>query len=634
MSRGRITLAAGILAILSNQLLAQTPGPPASSSPPLRRTVVVDFDGDGTFISTGKSSAPQNEVPNGHCVGSNCDSTETAVPGIHGSDTGSGPPEAVTAGTNAAAAPGAGYMQGRQDQGWIDWIRGGGGPIDKLSQIPMDLPGASVPVVWTMIAAAYRQDFVFAAPLSDAIYADVSAWEKGIVANKPLDLSLSIVLPTVQSEDDIRAFTVDKLVNPTFGKQRRQPDNMNEVRSYMGDDAVRTYITSYKAAFEPLVPRVDAAFDAASTSVDQRAFALRENLPFFQARRATSLTQAQQTYLNTIARTSPGVASLPRRVEELLPADFRASGVLFPIGGMTRSILMTWEPINDQPKTREYKALFEKINGLQPMSPQAERARSLAATYARASNSVYRADSLSARQKADILKQIALSVLDIGLGLTPFVGPAKDLYEGITGSSLLTGETLSSRERGLKLVFAASAGFGHLIGPPLLKAIIQSTRDVEGDAKLVAAADEAAEVGSALSQNKDEWAREAGFLREASEGFRKYLPNPDTGLAGNFTVARLEDNVTEAEMNRMGRAWVGADAKQIDARAGKQIWVSSDQLMQYRGPAWKQATSDAPAHWAANLEKRVFPRGEAPDGQWVSNAHFIISGKPAPPPIL
>lgn len=79
---------------------------------------------------------------------------------------------------------------------------------------------------------------------------------------------------------------------------------------------------------------------------------------------------------------------------------------------------------------------------------------------------------------------------------------------------------------------------------------------------------------------------------------------------GNFGIG----TGTSADANRVGRDWVGADAKL--AGDGKTL-VSSDKLRQYRPPALKKD-----GRVQANYERR-----DHPNGSWIGNAHLDIKEK-------
>ena len=86
---------------------------------------------------------------------------------------------------------------------------------------------------------------------------------------------------------------------------------------------------------------------------------------------------------------------------------------------------------------------------------------------------------------AESFVRIAKVIADVGLGLDPITGTARGLYELVTGKNLVTGETLSSFERGLSLLNVASLGsfgtieeatrgvamLGHVLGGVHLSAV-------------------------------------------------------------------------------------------------------------------------------------------------------------------
>ncbi len=57
---------------------------------------------------------------------------------------------------------------------------------------------------------------------------------------------------------------------------------------------------------------------------------------------------------------------------------------------------------------------------------------------------------------------VASQIVDIGLGFVPVISTGKDLYEGIFGENLITGEKLELWERGMALVSASSLGMGSI----------------------------------------------------------------------------------------------------------------------------------------------------------------------------
>ncbi len=117
-----------------------------------------------------------------------------------------------------------------------------------------------------------------------------------------------------------------------------------------------------------------------------------------------------------------------------------------------------------------------------------------------ATGAVVAADELYAAGKdaeGDIALTMAKTVADIGLGLIPGVGWGKDVYEAVSGKSLIDGSELSTFDRTFAVVGVLTAGVGSKIGAAvsgfgLLGTVISKTAKTAGEL------DEAVEVlGSA-----------------------------------------------------------------------------------------------------------------------------------------
>ncbi|MFZ9595025.1 MAG: pre-toxin TG domain-containing protein [Bdellovibrionia bacterium] len=63
---------------------------------------------------------------------------------------------------------------------------------------------------------------------------------------------------------------------------------------------------------------------------------------------------------------------------------------------------------------------------------------------------------------ADIARELALALVDVGTSVTPGVSTARDAYELITGKSLITGDELSDLDRTLAGLNLATLGIGHV----------------------------------------------------------------------------------------------------------------------------------------------------------------------------
>lgn len=91
-------------------------------------------------------------------------------------------------------------------------------------------------------------------------------------------------------------------------------------------------------------------------------------------------------------------------------------------------------------------------------------------------------------------EEIATAIVDIGLGLLPVVGVGKDVYELFTGKNLVTGEELSTFERGLAAVGILTAGGSHYIqtaGKILSKSARVSEEVIKAGEKVIHSAQKA-----------------------------------------------------------------------------------------------------------------------------------------------
>lgn len=103
-------------------------------------------------------------------------------------------------------------------------------------------------------------------------------------------------------------------------------------------------------------------------------------------------------------------------------------------------------------------------------------------------------------QEGDVAVGWAETLADTALALTPGIGWAKDVFESVSGSSLVTGNKLSTFERSAAIFGAASFGLGSKIalGAKVFKKIVTRTaKAVKGTSRMADASrglDEAVEV--------------------------------------------------------------------------------------------------------------------------------------------
>ena len=124
-------------------------------------------------------------------------------------------------------------------------------------------------------------------------------------------------------------------------------------------------------------------------------------------------------------------------------------------------------------KNRE---LYDQLWAANPYHEQGVKAREIGIS------AVEVADQEFARgdePTAETAFQVGEAMLDIVLGLTPYVGLGKDVYEALTGQHLLTGRKLSTFERSLSVAgIALSATSAGVLSSGSLKLSIQKTRKI------------------------------------------------------------------------------------------------------------------------------------------------------------
>jgi hypothetical protein len=79
-------------------------------------------------------------------------------------------------------------------------------------------------------------------------------------------------------------------------------------------------------------------------------------------------------------------------------------------------------------------------------------------------------------ESAVAASKLSSSFLDLALGVTPYVGTAKDFQEAVTGKKLITGESLGIGERSLSMAFVTLDLFSVGVGGRAVKGAISASR--------------------------------------------------------------------------------------------------------------------------------------------------------------
>ena len=208
--------------------------------------------------------------------------------------------------------------------------------------------------------------------------------------------------------------------------------------------------------------------------------------------------------------------------------------------------------------------------------------------------------------------QLATNLVDVGLGLTPGVGWAKDTYEAITGTNLITGEELTSAERSFAILGAATGGLGSKLGG-LFKGVSKIVNVIRRGGK------------GKKTQKAADTALVTQKHRKVYDSATKYdIPANRIGplindmktwgkTKGNFDIP----SGTTKEANFLGENWVGPDAikKDYGGKPGKYIYVSRDGTKQFREPVVKDGSGVTQANF----------QWKDAEGVWRGNGHMNIT---------
>jgi hypothetical protein len=128
----------------------------------------------------------------------------------------------------------------------------------------------------------------------------------------------------------------------------------------------------------------------------------------------------------------------------------------------------------------ELQPIWQTLNSSRPVLSSQKEAKEIGL------NAIVESDRSYAEgdtQSAEFYKKVGVAMADLALGLTPGVGLVKDVYEAVSGRSVLTGDLLGATDRILAMVGVITLGFGDdiLKGVRSVQKIVEAT---EGAAKI------------------------------------------------------------------------------------------------------------------------------------------------------
>jgi hypothetical protein len=149
-------------------------------------------------------------------------------------------------------------------------------------------------------------------------------------------------------------------------------------------------------------------------------------------------------------------------------ASERNQGIsLFAVrdGLMPRSTIEPYKFETSDPALRSrIEPRYRQLINAEPISPQGRLAKELGL------KALVAADGASVsgdQEDAEAFASVGLVLADLALGLAPGVGLVKDVYEGVTGISLLTGQPLSDFDRNFAIAGMVTGGLVSKISPGL-----------------------------------------------------------------------------------------------------------------------------------------------------------------------
>jgi hypothetical protein len=376
----------------------------------------------------------------------------------------------------------------------------------------------------------------------------------------------------------------------------------NETEKWLNEEVVKANEVSLKETKEV---ELDHAIKEAQTHVNQ----LKEQVR--TSGKGEQYVERGQQYRNDLNQAMIDAA---KNHNDALDQNIgMVPDSLTPIPGMTEGVLPGQAP----PHTPEGRKIAETRNYLQFVESEVERDPDLRdqkrelVRIADHSLDVASEEFASGNFPAgDFALNIATAALDLALSLTPGIGVGKDVYEGLTGKNLLTGDKLSTIERVFSFVSVATGG----IAPVVMKASVGIGIIVKIAKRGAKTAEEAEEIvkigakGGDIVDSAKKYDIEAGKLGEEMGRLREA-----TQTQGNFGMGTGKLNKAEF----LGESWVGPNAikKDYPGKPGKKLYISQDGTKQYREAVFKPDLGKT----QANYEWRTDT-----SGKWTGNGHFDV----------
>lgn len=198
-----------------------------------------------------------------------------------------------------------------------------------------------------------------------------------------------------------------------------------------------------------------------------------------------------------------------------------------------------------------------------------------------------------------IAANIAETALDLATSFTPGVSWGRDFYEALSGKDMISGNSLSSLDRGMAVLGSVTMGMGSKLGK-----VFKVFRKLLKGRKASSSVDIAERAVKLAEKERISSSKFADFVGRLRSAGRKQ---------GDFDIP----SGTKKEAFFLGEIWVGKSAKKIPYRnnPGKYIYESKDGSKLFREPVRKRD-----GRTLANFEWRY-----GNSGKWIGNGHMPVN---------
>lgn len=291
-------------------------------------------------------------------------------------------------------------------------------------------------------------------------------------------------------------------------------------------------------------------------------------------------------------------------------------------------LYIQWRSV-DQAFLRQISDVYFLLKTSEPRTPSEKSLKSLGIESIIAADAAY---AYGDTEDAELYFGFAKTASDMLLGLDPVTGTLRSVAEAFTGINIVTGEELSSFERGLAVFGVVTLGYGSKFGKGAAAIGRLAKKSPLGEAAWNAALayakhfqDGFGKFSTIGASTEDALQRYASVLREAADGPRRRLEK----AMGADEVLLLPEpgkasvKLTQAEADAVGQAFVGPNHTVFSDSSGKPIGfrevISEDGSISEKFGRHQYRRMEKSGKMGANLE--VF---DTDTNRKLSNFHIEI----------